>query len=160
MVANHRLGVEAKETIMGKRSQIACICVGAIAIVVLVSGPARASDGDRFQGSWRVIYAEVGNKEATDAQLKLMEVTIDGDKFTLVNGAKRDVVHFNLDPTTRPHAIEFFRTSDKAEKVWHGIYAFDDRKLKLCWGPAGNERPVRFSASTSNKHSFIIIQKK
>jgi uncharacterized protein (TIGR03067 family) len=89
------------------------------------------------------MFAEIGAKEKTKGERKETELVIEGSKFTIVEGDRKEVVHFTLDPNAKPHPIDFYRNSDKKEKVWHGIYAFDGKDLKLCWGPAGPETPQR-----------------
>jgi uncharacterized protein (TIGR03067 family) len=149
-----------KEMTMSKRIWAVSGCVAAVAIITLAAGSVRAGDGDRFQGTWRVTFAEIGKSEATGAQLRSMKIMVDGDKLTLVEGDSEEVVHFDLDPTTRPHRIEFFRGPAKKVKKWHGIYVFDGRKLKLCWGPAGSDRPTRFSANESNENRLFVIERR
>jgi uncharacterized protein (TIGR03067 family) len=133
----------------------------AVAIVVLGAGVLRAGDGDRFQGTWRVTFALIGKDEATAGQLKQMRVIVDGDKFTLVNGDKESVVHFELDPTARPNrCIEFYKGAEKKEKLWHGIYVFEGKDLKVCWGPAGSARPKRFGGNEANENRYVELRKR
>jgi uncharacterized protein (TIGR03067 family) len=113
-----------------------------------------------MQGAWKVTFAEVGAKEARKNALKSLAVHIDGDKFTLVEGDRKEVVHISIDADAKPRAIDFYKTSDKKEKVWHGIYAFDGDDLKLCWGPAGQDRPKDFGSARSNSNRYFIIKKK
>ena len=87
---------------------------------------------------------------ATERQLEGFHVTVEGDKFTLVEGSKTYVVHFALSPDAKPHVIEFYKTVDKKEKMWHGIYEFEGKELKLCWGPAGRPRPKDFESSKAD----------
>src|SRR5262249_33844536 len=84
---------------------------------LLTTGTARADDQERMQGSWRVIFAEIGGKEATKEQLKGLEVIVEGDKFTLVEGpSRKEVVHFGLNSDGKPKTVDFFKSSDKKEK--------------------------------------------
>jgi uncharacterized protein (TIGR03067 family) len=135
-------------------------CAALFAGVLLTTGSARADDQEHMQGSWRVIFAEIGGKEANKEQLKGLEVIVEGDKFTLVEGARKEVVHFSLSPDSKPKTIDFFKSTEKKEKVWLGIYAFDGKDLKLCWGPAGKDRPKEFGAKKSNQDRYFILRKK
>ena len=65
-----------------------------------------------------------------------------------------------VDADAKPHMIDFYKTSEKKEKIWHGIYAFDGQDLKLCWGPAGHERPKDFGAKKSDHNRYFIVKKR
>jgi uncharacterized protein (TIGR03067 family) len=64
-----------------------------------------------------------------------------------------------LDPAAKPSAIDFFKDAGKKERIWHGIYDFDGKELKLCWGPAGEERPERFATNKKNENRNFVIKK-
>ena len=85
---------------------------------------------------------------------------VDGDKFTLYEGERKEVAHFTLDGDAKPHAIDFYKGKDQKEKVWRGIYASDGKELKLCWGPAGEDRPTEFVAKKTNHNRYFVLKKK
>jgi uncharacterized protein (TIGR03067 family) len=129
------------------------------ALFVLSHSPARADDKDRFQGTWKVTYAAYGDKVATPAQLRNMTVTIEGNKFTYMDGDLKEVVHFSLKPNEKPYkVIEFFRGPADNKLHWHGVYEFSQGKIKLCWGPAEADRPRSFSPKKDQR--FYTIEKK
>lgn len=131
-----------------------------LALAVLVPEFAQAGPEDRMQGTWKVVSAKVGSKEATAAELKEMEVIVEGDKFTLVEGSRKYTVHFDADAKAKPHrVIEFFKSTAKQDKLWHGIYDFDGMKLTLCWGPAGEERPKAFDTKNRNQNRLYVLRK-
>jgi uncharacterized protein (TIGR03067 family) len=130
--------------------------VALLALLLLASGPARADDMKDMQGNWKVTGGEVGKTPLP----KGMEVIIEKDKFTLKEGSKQEVVHFVLDDTAKPHGVEFFKMGDKKEKVWHGIYEFDGKELKFCWGPAGKSRPTDFKPRKNSEDRYYILKKK
>jgi uncharacterized protein (TIGR03067 family) len=135
--------------------------IGAIGMgITLAVGIARADDLAEFQGTWKVQFAEVGGKEVSKAVLKQLQVIVQGDKFTLVEGSKKEMAHILLDAKAKPSAIEFFKTSAKADKVWHGIYAFENKTIKLCWGPASADRPQTFATQKTDKNRYYILSKK
>jgi len=134
-----------------------CLALGTVGLVV---GLARADDVDKMQGSWQVISVKVGKVVPPKSVLKDLQVIVDGNKFTLVEGAKREVVHFVLDPTAKPPSIEFYKNPTKADKLYHGIYQFEGGNLRLCWGPAGQERPHEFETSKSDQNRLYVLKKK
>src|SRR5262249_25695906 len=44
-------------------------------------------------------------------------------------------------------------------RVWLGIYEFEGKELKLCWGPAGDKRPERFGTNKKNENRYFKIVK-
>src|SRR6266566_3806535 len=107
----------------------------ALTLAVLAPGAARANELDNMQGTWRITYAAVGNKVANAKQLKAMSVIIDGNKFTLIEGAgQKEVVHFTPYPKRKPREVEFKRGKGDAKLLWHGIYELEGEKtrFRLC----------------------------
>jgi uncharacterized protein (TIGR03067 family) len=128
-------------------------------LAALVAVPALADDQDRFQGTWKIASVEVGKKTVTGKALKQMRVTIEGDKLSLKEGEKTEVVHFTLNETKTPHHIDFYKTSAKKDRVWHGIYEFTDSGVRMCWGPAGEPRPKDHTTSSKNKNRVYVLKK-
>jgi uncharacterized protein (TIGR03067 family) len=129
-------------------------------VLLLAPGTVRADDQEKLQGAWKVVQAEVGNEKANKGQKKELEVLIEGNKLTLIEGDTKETVHFGLDPSAKTHTIDFFKTAEKKEKIWHGIYEFDGKDLKLCWGPAGHDRPKEFGVKKGSEERYYIIRKK
>jgi uncharacterized protein (TIGR03067 family) len=129
-----------------------------VVLAALAVGSALADDNDKLQGTWRIAKAKVGKAGVKGAQAQDMQVVIEGDKFTLVT-TKRESVHFATNTAVKPHQIDFFKTSAKKEKVWHGIYEFDGDTLKLCWGPAGHARPSRFATNVKTENRNYTLKK-
>jgi uncharacterized protein (TIGR03067 family) len=133
----------------------------ALTLVVLAPAAARADDLDTMQGKWQVIHAAVGAKVATASQMKSMSVTVEGNKFTLVTD-KKEVVHFTPYSKRSPKEVEFKRGKGDAKLLWHGIYELEgkNQRLRLCWGPAGADRPKSFEAKRRDDHRLFILEKK
>jgi uncharacterized protein (TIGR03067 family) len=134
--------------------------VGLLGVLALAVN-ARADDVDRLQGKWKVTYAAVGNKVANLQQLRKMSVSIEGDKFTLYEAdGKRESVHFSLSPDTKPPEIDFREGKKKQTKaMYYGIYRFNQGKLNLCWGPAGETRPHHFATDGKNDRRLFILER-
>ena len=130
-----------------------------VALGLLAGSPARADDKDEIQGAWRATFAEIGGKEATEAQRKRISVSIKGNAFTLTEGGGSETVHFRLNQKAQPRVIEFWRKGQEGKTLWHGIYEFDGRILRVCWGPAGQARPGSFNSKASNDHRYYILKR-
>ena len=124
------------------------------------AAPLRADDQEKIQGTWHATHAQIGTNVANAKQLKQIEVMIDGDKLTLVEPAKKYVVHFTLKPDAKDGDVDFYKDAGKKERIWHGIYAFDGKELKLCWAPAAHERPTKFGSNKHNDDRYFVVKKK
>jgi uncharacterized protein (TIGR03067 family) len=128
--------------------------------VLATAGNGRADDVDKLQGKWQVSYAAVGNNVANPQQLRKMSVIIEGDKFTLDEGSKRETVHFSLNPGAKLPEIDFREGKKKQVKaLYYGIYRFNKGKLNLCWGPSGETRPHHFATDGKNDHRLFTLEK-
>jgi uncharacterized protein (TIGR03067 family) len=151
-----------KETAMSQRFfPVFGWSTAVLLVAALVVTPARAeTPKEKMQGTWDAIHAQVGGQEAPGELLKAIHMTIEGEKLTLVEGDKTYVVHFALSPAAKPSAADFYKDSNMKEKVWHGIYDFDGKNLKMCWGAASEERPSKFAGNPHNEHRYFIFVKK
>jgi uncharacterized protein (TIGR03067 family) len=134
--------------------------LGFIALAALVSGDARADELRDMQGTWRVVEAQAGGAVANQKQLDEMRVVIDGNKFTLVEPSRTYNVHFFLDSSANPHEVDFYKDAKKQEKLWLGIYDFDGKEMKICWGSVGAERPKEFEVKKGTDQRYFVIRKK
>jgi uncharacterized protein (TIGR03067 family) len=126
---------------------------------VLAAAPARADDDkDKMQGTWKVIKAVAGKERAGKEDKDKMEVVVDGKNFTLTVGDAKETAHFVLDTEKKPHHIDFLEGGKT--KTWHGIYEWDGKDLKLCWGPAGEKRPTDFGVRDKIDDRYYILRKK
>src|SRR5258708_3063496 len=101
-----------------------------------------------------------GRKGGAGEERKPRGVTMDGNKFTLIEGRKKqETVTFTLREKDSQKVIEFHTLKDKEKIHWHGIYEFDGDKLKVCWGPAGQERPKEVEAKKADDHRYFILEK-
>jgi uncharacterized protein (TIGR03067 family) len=141
----------AKERSMNQRPRIALWCALAVfGVGALTASRVFGDDQDKMQGTWKVTFTGAGI-------IKAQSVIIEGNTFTLIEGANKEAVKFALDPATK--TIDFFMIGGKKEKIYHGIYAFDDNKLKLCWAPAGEPRPDSFGVGKKDRRRYFILQK-
>jgi uncharacterized protein (TIGR03067 family) len=111
------------------------------------------SDNDLLQGTWEVVEAEKGGEKLPEEIIKTIKLTFKGDKFTFAAGDESKEGTFKLDPTKKPRAIDV-SIDDKTIK---GIYAFEGKKLKICAGDAGQERPKEFKSE--GEINLVVLQR-
>jgi uncharacterized protein (TIGR03067 family) len=149
-----------------RRTVLGCV----LTLLVLSQAPARAQlDKEKMQGTWKVTYAAYGFvekkrekiREATEAERKAITIIIKGNELTYIAPGKdgdesRETVHFRLKhPADGPRVIEFLKDPKDKELHWHGIYEFDGKVLRLCWGKGGAERPSKFSPRDQQRYYII-----
>src|SRR5262245_32900834 len=116
--------------------------LGSVFLVALLGpGNARGDDVDRMQGTWRVTSGMVGNRTLKPKVLKAMAIIVEGNKITFVESpTMKEVVHFRILPDKKPRQIEFRQGPADARVHYHGIYALEGNRIRLCWGPGGEPR--------------------
>jgi len=129
-------------------------------LAVLGPGAARGDDEARMQGTWRVTSGMVGNTTFKPGQLKAMRIIIEGRKVTFVESpTKTEVVHFKLVPGKKHKEIEFRQGPTDTRIHYHGIYALEGKRIRLCWAPGGEPRPNDFSTKNKDQHRLYTIEK-
>jgi uncharacterized protein (TIGR03067 family) len=108
-------------------------------------------DKDKLQGAWVIVGTGLGGIP-TPAQGVPM-ITIIGDKISsyrlqkkgneILKEKEQEWVTFTIDPTKWPKTIDVkFSSGPNKGKTAKGIYALARRKMLLCLGKAGRERPT------------------
>lgn len=154
-----------------KRSHFRFMLAGGLAILTSMSAIASADDAkdkaienDRklLEGTWRIVALEVDGHKSKDE---------DARKFTVVNGAdgkwslrsegKEIIKGTNaIDPTQKPKTIEITLTAGQDKgKSFLGIYELGEKTRKLCFAPAGKDRPTKFTSTPGNKHILVIFER-
>lgn len=117
-------------------------------------------DLGKFQGSWTAKAGE--NQEIT------VLMTVKGNTVTArLDHGDGNVTELKgemrVNEQASPRTIDFFhftKGDGEAADDNLGIYAFEDEKIKVCVGGAGNERPTEFKADDGGSHNLLIFSKK
>jgi uncharacterized protein (TIGR03067 family) len=135
----------------------------ALAAGLLVAADAKddavKKDMDALQGKWQLVSLERDGK-SVDVPKDAVRV-IKGDTYTI--NPRPDVTiegKFKIDPTAKPKQIDTTPTTgDNKGKTALGIYEIDGDALKICWAPAGKDRPTEFK-SAEGSGVFLAVHKK
>ena len=138
------------------------LALAAAALVALSGGVAGEAKKSKLEGTWKVVAAVEGGKEAPKAEEYTLLVT--GDKFTLKQG---DEVKFSgtlkRDRTKKPRQIDATVTEgpDKYKgKTSLGIYAVKDDTLRWCAGePGSDERPTEFASPEGSRILLLTLKR-
>lgn len=116
----------------------------------------------RFAGTWlRIAYESDGRKVAagTAQRFRLTlranaTYTLHVDNQVVVEGTAR------LDPAAKPKAIDMTPTTGTSKgQTLRGIYELDGDEYRLCYAPAGQERPKTFAAAAGSGHVLTVYRR-
>jgi uncharacterized protein (TIGR03067 family) len=126
-----------------------------VGLLIAADGPqddAAKKELNTFQGTWVLVSAERDGKKAADE--KAIKLIIADTKYSLTQESSAVIGHrgtFLLDPAKKPKATDVSVTEgpDKG-KTFLGIYELSSDDYKVCFAPAGKERPTEFSSKPGN----------
>lgn len=152
-----------------QRSTLQTIGVGLLVTALTVIASAEEAkdeaikmDRQQLAGTWRIMSLEVNGNQAKEEDAK---------KLTVVNGSDNTWALFSegkeigkgtndLDPTTTPKKIDLtVMESDGQTKVYPGIYELGDQTRKLCFAPAGKDRPTEFTTTPGSEHILVVFER-
>ena len=136
--------------------------IGAVATAGDTKDEAIKKDRKQYEGTWRVVALEVNGNKAKDEDAK---------KFTVVNGSDgtwslrsedKEISKgtSTIDPTKKPKTIDFTPTEGEGKgNEYLGIYELGEKTRKLCFAPAGKERPTEFSSTPGSEHILVTFER-
>ena len=136
---------------------------------VLAAGLALAADAkddaakkelEKFDGTWQAVSITHDGKEASRDEVAKVTLTVKGEHYTLHNGDAEIEGTHKLDPSTTPKSIDAVRTkgADK-DKPMLGIYELTDDTFKVCFAPAGKDRPTEFVSKEGSGDRLIVMKR-
>jgi uncharacterized protein (TIGR03067 family) len=137
------------------------------AIVALASAgdakdEALKKDRKQIAGTWRGAALVVNGKKSTDDDAKALTVINGADGTWSLRDKDRVVSKgtSTFDPTKKPKTIDFTPTigEDKGKK-YLGIYELGENTRKMCFAPAGMERPTEFSSMPGSEHILVTFER-
>lgn len=136
------------------------ICVSASA----EDAKEKAIENDRklLKGTWRIVSLEVnGNKSKDEDARKFTVVNGSDGKWSLRSEGNEIIKGINtIDPTLKPKTIKVTLTEgqDKGDSFL-GIYELGEKTRKLCFAPAGKDRPTEFTSTPGDEHILVIFER-
>ena len=115
-------------------------------------------DAEKLQGTWTVVSAQSGGKDAPADLIPFQGLSFDKDTYTpIVNGKPGMTGAFHLDAAQKPATIDLVGPEGKV--VQPGIYLFDGDALKLALVGSGQDRPTTL-VSTAGSHVVVLTLKR
>lgn len=126
-------------------------------LVLVVWGRVRASgDAKRMaievhrkelDGTWLGVLGRFDGKKVVEDEAKEVQLTISGERYTLVRGDKIDRGTSKIDPTRNPKTMDLTVMGGEFEgQTLLGIYEVVGDTHKACFSTAGKARPVEFAS--------------
>src|SRR5262245_37746325 len=137
----------------------------ALAVCLLVA--AAGDDEDvkkefkKFEGTWVLASGERDGKKIAADDVKKSKIVMKGEESTLVTPHQSSETiksKRKLDPSKKPAQVDFVRSvgPDNGETI-KGIYEFIDADTyRVCFAPAGKERPTEFKTSAGSGHTLHV----
>jgi uncharacterized protein (TIGR03067 family) len=115
---------------------------------------------EKFQGSWARAAATTNGKEATEAELKGVVLTLKGDEYTLKIGDQVRKGTFKVDPSKTPKQLDIIAAEGPNKgKTLPAIYELDGDTLRYCVAQPDKPRPTEFSAKADSGLSLYVYKR-
>jgi len=133
----------------------------AIALLIAADLPKDDTAGKElkdFQGTWVLVSADRDGKKVPEG--KGVKLRIEGNRYSLTQESSAVIGHrgsFVLDPAKKPKAtdVSVAEGPDKG-KTFLGIYELSGDDYKVCFAPAGKDRPKDFSSKAGSGYILQV----
>jgi uncharacterized protein (TIGR03067 family) len=144
---------------------------GILVALLMVTTPASADDPHDealqqerklIEGTWRIVALEInGNKLGNEDAKKITVVNGPDGAWSLLSEGKEVAQGTNLFyPTKKPKTIDFTITAGGGKgNVHRGIYGLGEKSRRLCFAPAGKDRPAEFSSTAGSEHILVTFER-
>lgn len=141
---------------------LAVISINTAAVADEALEKAIKKDRAMIEGKWTVTALTVnGNKSSEDDARKL--TVVNGNDGTWSLWSEGEMVAkgtSTIDPSAKPKTIDFAVTEGGNEGETHlGIYQLRKNKRKLCFAPAGKDRPTEFVSKPGTEHALVVFER-
>lgn len=116
----------------------------------------------RIQGTWQVTTLSINGNKAKDADAKKITVVNGDDGTWSIRSEGKEISKgtSTFDPTKKPKTIDFTPTEGGGKgDQFLGIYQLGKNARKLCFSPAGKDRPTEFSSTPENQQILVTFER-
>ncbi|MBM3995184.1 MAG: TIGR03067 domain-containing protein [Planctomycetes bacterium] len=130
-----------------------------IGCVLPVTANAGDDDAKQLQGTWQLVAARVGAKDAAADRLKDVKMIFHGDKVTYLAPNETDTATFSIDATKKPRQMNTLVQTGKSKgEARLAIYELNGDNLKIRWGKA-DKRPRGFGADDGENFIYMELKR-
>jgi uncharacterized protein (TIGR03067 family) len=135
------------------------LLLGAV-LLVAADKPVDANkqDLEKLQGDWGVASQVVDGKKVADDEAQTLFRTVKADAYTVFFYDKPiSKGTFTIDATAKPKTIDA-RPAGAAKDAppLLGIYEIEGDTYRVCFAPAGKERPKDFNCPEGSGHTLTV----
>jgi len=119
-------------------------------------------DRKQIEGTWRIVALEVDGNKAKDEDAKRLTVVNSSDGTWSLRSEDKEIGKgtSTFDPTKKPKTIDFTPTDGEGKGDHYlGIYEIGENTRKLCFAPAGKERPTEFASKPGSEHILVAFER-
>lgn len=119
-------------------------------------------DRKRIQGTWQIAALTINGDKAKDEDAKKITVVNGDDGTWSIHSEGKEISKgtSTFDPTKKPKTIDFTPTDGGGKgDQFLGIYQLGKNARKLCFAPAGKDRPTEFSSTPENQHILVTFER-
>jgi uncharacterized protein (TIGR03067 family) len=129
-------------------------------LLVAADGPADANkkDLEKLQGDWGVASQVIDGRKVADDEAQTLFRTVKDDTYTVFYYDKQiGKGTFTIDATQKPKAIDARPAgAAKGSPPLLGIYEVEGDTYRVCFAPAGKERPKDFACQAGSGHTLTV----
>ncbi len=141
----------------------ALLLVGSlVAAVASADEDAIKQDRQRIQGTWQITALEVNGDQAKDSDVRKLTVVNGSDGTWSIRSEGKQISKgtSTFDPTKLPKTIDFTPTEGGGiGEKFLGIYELAEHTRKLCFSPAGTDRPTEFASTAANRQILVKFKR-
>lgn len=119
-------------------------------------------DRKRIQGTWQITALTINGNKAKDEDAKKITVVNGDDGTWSIRSENKEISKgtSTFDPTKKPKTIDFTPTDGGGKgDQFLGIYQLGKNARKLCFAPAGKDRPTEYSSTPENQHILVEFER-
>lgn len=119
-------------------------------------------DRNMIAGTWQIEVLEINGNRSAGEDVKQLTVVNGADGTWSLRSDGNEVGRgtTSIDPSQKVKTIDIQPTSGQDQgKTYRGIYELGKTTRKLCFAPAGKDRPTDFSSNAENQHIFVKFKR-
>jgi uncharacterized protein (TIGR03067 family) len=125
-----------------------------------IAGDYPLTNGDNgleeMQGTWQLVEGVKDGTTMSQEEVEKMQLTIDGNTFSMAGASEADSGTFTIDTSVTPHTIDITHSEGPhAGETCLGIYKVEGDKQTAAFTRPGEERPTEFASTPG---SGVMLQ--
>jgi len=145
--------------------------LGLLIVGLLLGGMVNADDAkdaaikkdrQQIEGTWRIVALEVNGGKAMEQDARKLSVINRGDGTWTLRSEDKEVGKgtTTIDPTAKPKTIDISMKDEQGKtNLFLGIYELSEKTRKLCFAPAGKERPTDFTSPADSERILVLFER-